>query len=99
MSRTSETRQDKHTRVIGILRGGIFLGDEVHSVTQRGHEPNTCGAIKPSKRRVAISTVDITDRRPVRLTKGAIDASRGRSNVLLYFGIFRNLGAALGRDL
>src|ERR1700722_18935260 len=99
MGRTSETRQDKHTRILGILRCYIFLGDEVHTVTQRGHQPNTGGAIKPGKRRVAISTVDITDRRPVRLTKGAIDAPRCRSNLLLYFGIFRNLSAALGRDL
>jgi hypothetical protein len=35
--------------------------------------------------------VDVTDRRPVRLTKGAINASRSRSNVPLNIGVFRNL--------
>jgi trehalose-6-phosphate synthase len=40
MRRTSEPRQDQHTRVIGILRGDIFLGNEIHTVTQWGHERN-----------------------------------------------------------
>src|SRR5271166_4933308 len=99
MRRASEPRQDKHTRVIRILRGDIFLGNEIHTVTQWGHQPNTCGTIKPGKSRMAVGMVDVTDRRPIRLTKGAINASRSRSNLLLDFGIFRNLGAALGRDL
>ena len=48
---------------------------------------------------MAIGAVDVTDRRPVRLAIGAVDASRGRSDLLLDVGIFRNLGAALGCDL
>ena len=99
LSRSSETRQDKHSWVVGILRCNIFFGDEVHSVTQWGHEPNARGAIKPGKRRVTIGTVDITNRRPVCLTLGAVDAPRGRPNLLLHIGILRYLGAALGCDL
>ena len=45
------------------------------------------------------STVDVTDRRPVCLSIGAVDAPRGRSNLLLHIGIFRNLAAAFGCDL
>jgi hypothetical protein len=48
MSRASEARQDEHTWVIRILR--IFLGDEIHAVTQRGYEPSTRGAIEPGER-------------------------------------------------
>jgi len=99
MSRAGEPRQDKHAWVIGILRGNIFLGNEIHTITQRGHEPNTCGTIKPGKSRVAVGMVDVADRRPVRLTKGAINASCNRPNLLLDIGVFRNFGAALGRDL
>jgi hypothetical protein len=50
MSRASEARQDEHTWVIRILRSDIFLGDEVHAVTQRGYEPSTRGAIEPGER-------------------------------------------------
>src|ERR1700745_2206995 len=55
-----------------FLRGDIFLGNEIHTVTQGGHELNTRGTIKPGKSRMAVGMVDVTDRRPVRLTKGAI---------------------------
>ena len=99
MRRACEPRQDQHARVIRILRGDIFLGNEIHTVTQWGHQPNTCGTIKPGKSRMAVGMVDVTDRRPVRLTKGAINASGSRANVPLNIGIFRNLGPALCRDL
>ena len=77
LSRSSGTRQDKHSWVVGILRCNIFLGNEVHTITQRGHEPNTRGAIEPGKCRVAVGTVDVANRRPVCLTIGAVDAPRG----------------------
>src|SRR5271157_1256982 len=97
MSRASETRQDKYTWVIGVLRGDIFLGNEIHTITQRGHEPNTCGTIKPGKSRVAVGMVDVADRRPVCLTKSAINASRSRScSISAYSGISVRL---FGRDL
>src|SRR6185437_2827810 len=66
---------------------------------QRGHEPNARGAIKPGKCRVAIGTVDVTDRRPVCLTVLAVDTPCGRSNGALDVGIFRDLGTAFGRYL
>src|ERR1700720_2381599 len=99
MSRASETRQDKYARIIGILGGDIFLGNEIHTVAQWSHEPNACGAIKPRKRRVAVGTVDVTDRRPIRLAIGAVDSTCGRSNLPLHIGVFWNFGTALGRDL
>src|ERR1700755_92586 len=99
MSRAGETRQDKYARVIGILRGDIFLGNEIHTVAQWSHEPDAGGAIKPGERRVAIGTVDVTDRRPIRLAIGAVDTTCGRSNFSLHIGVLRNFGTALGRDL
>ena len=100
MSRSSETRQDKHSRVVGILRSDIFLGNEVHSVTQWGHEPNTSGAIKPGKRRVTVGTVDVTNRRPVCLTIGAVDAPAAdpiSCSISAYSGISVRLLGAIWR--
>ena len=67
-------------RVASIRRAlgcNIFLRDEVHTVTQWGHEPNTRSAIKPGKCRVAVGAVDVTYRRPVSLTIRTVDAPRG----------------------
>jgi hypothetical protein len=32
VSRAGEPREDEHARIVGILRGDIFLGDEVHPI-------------------------------------------------------------------
>jgi hypothetical protein len=63
LSRASKTRQNKHARIIGILRSHIFLGDEVHSVSQWSHEPDPRGAIEPGKCRVAIGASSLPHRR------------------------------------
>src|SRR5262245_263362 len=36
--RTGEMRQDEHARILGILSGDIFLGNQVHAVAQRRHQ-------------------------------------------------------------
>src|SRR5262245_44703883 len=38
--RTREMRQDQHARILGVLGGDIFLGDEVHAVAQRRDQPD-----------------------------------------------------------
>jgi hypothetical protein len=38
LSGAGEARQDKHSGIMLVLRSNIFLGDQVHSVAQRGDE-------------------------------------------------------------
>src|SRR3546814_20970839 len=35
----SEAGEDENARVLGVLRGHIFLGPQVHAVPERGHPP------------------------------------------------------------
>ena len=59
-----KAREDEHARIVRILRGDEFLGDQVHAVAQRRHQPGARGAIKPGERRAAVRLVDVADRRP-----------------------------------
>src|SRR5436309_1836239 len=70
-----EARKNEDAGILWILRGDIFLGDEVHAVAQRRHQPDACAAIEAGERRTAVGAVDIADRRPVRLAVGAVDAA------------------------
>ena len=62
--RAGKARQDQHAGILGILRRDIFLGDEVHAVAQRRHQPDARGAVKAGQRGAAVGAVDVADRRP-----------------------------------
>src|SRR3546814_4643607 len=44
-----EARQDEDARIVGILGGDIFLGDEVHAVAQRRDQRDLGGAVERSE--------------------------------------------------
>ena len=71
-----KARQDEHARIFGILRGDIFLGDEIHAVAQRRHQRRARGAVEAGQHRAAVGAVDVADRRPGRLAVAAVDAAR-----------------------
>lgn len=50
-SRTCKTRQNQHSGVGFVLRGYVFLGDEVHSVTQGRDQSDLASAQQASKPR------------------------------------------------
>src|SRR5687768_2924485 len=68
-----ELRQDQHARVVRILRGDIFLGDEVHAVAKRRHQPDPAAAEKPGKDGPCHGAVEIADRRPGQVAEAAVD--------------------------
>ena len=87
-------------RGLRILRGDVFLGDEVHAVAQRRHQADSRGSGRARPARVRIGTVDVADRRPGRLAEAAVDLADQRFTDLPFdVGVFGNVGAALRGDL
>ena len=70
-----EFRQHQHAGIGGILRGDIFLGDEIHAVMQRRHQADLRRAIEACQHGLAESLVEIADRRPVHFAMAAIDVA------------------------
>src|SRR3546814_5868652 len=57
-----EARQDEDARIVGILGGDIFLGDEVHAVAQRRDQRDLGGEVETRQLRPAVALVDVADR-------------------------------------
>ena len=76
--RAGEARENEHARVIGILGGDIFLGDEIHAVAKRRDQTDLCGAVHPGQFVPPIIALDVVDGRPIHVGIGADDASAQR---------------------
>jgi hypothetical protein len=94
VGRASETRQNKHTGVIGVLRGDKLFRNEIHTVPQRRDQPDARCAIKSSERGMTVGAINVPDRGPIRLAIGPINTPGGRSGFALDIGIFRDLCAS-----
>jgi hypothetical protein len=59
-----EAGENEYAWVGRVLRGDVFLGNEVHSVPQRRHQANPRRAVEPRQHRAAVDAVDLADRCP-----------------------------------
>ncbi len=62
MRSTGKARQHENTGVLGVLRGDVFLGDEVHPVAQWRHQPDPGDAVESAQSLPRDTLVDIADR-------------------------------------
>lgn len=73
--RTSKTGKDQHSRIPGILRCYVFLGDQIHTIRKRRNKTGAGKAIKPRKLGTVHRPVNISDWGPVELRELAVDMS------------------------
>ena len=99
LGRAGELREHQDSWVFSILRGDVFLGDEVHAVAQRRYQTHPSHAIERGQRCARVGAVDITDRRPGWLAMTAIDLTDKRADRLIQVGVFGYLGARFRRHL
>ena len=52
--RAGKARQHQHAGIVGVLRRDVLLGDQIHAVAQRRHQPDARRAIEPGERRAAV---------------------------------------------
>src|SRR5262245_55742633 len=91
--------QDEHSGIVGVLGSDIFLGDEVHAISERRHERRVCRTVDAGESRSAVSAIEVANRGPGNFTVHAVDTSRSGAHSLFEFVILRDLGSALRRDL
>src|SRR5713226_4606874 len=77
VSRASEARQHEDAGVFRILSGNEFLGDEIHSVTQRRDQTDPCDPVKSRQGLPREAPIDVADGCPVELGEFAVDAAGG----------------------
>ena len=96
--RARKPRQDQHPRVLLVLRGDIFLGDEIHPVPQRRDHSKLSHPIESREGRARNRTIDVADRRPVQIAELAIDPAGGLGDFPVDLDIFRYFFASSGRS-
>src|SRR3546814_4418429 len=70
---TTLLRSDENARILGVLRGHIFLGHQVHAVPEGGHQADPCRAIDAGKLLARMALVHIAQRYPFDVRKAAVD--------------------------
>ena len=99
LRRSGELRQDEHTGVLGVLRGHVLLGHQVHAVAQRRHHADAGGAVDAGQPPARRGAMDVVDRHPVELAEAAVDRACERLQLLADVGIGLHAGARRRRDL
>ncbi len=68
-----EFGQDQHPGIGRILRRHIFLGDQVHAVMQRRHQPHLGGTIEARQGGLREALVEVAYRHPIHVGVPAVD--------------------------
>ncbi|OIQ64078.1 hypothetical protein GALL_543750 [mine drainage metagenome] len=75
VGRTGKFRQHQNAGVGWVLRGDVFLGDEIHPVMQGRYDANLGGAVQSRQYGLAKPPVEIADRGPVHFAMAAVDVA------------------------
>src|SRR5690606_21911415 len=94
-----KTRQNQDARVQRLLRGDVFLGDQVHAIAQWRHQADRGGAVEARKSVSREAARHVAQWHPVELGELAVDLARLPVEIALQRLIFADIAARAWRDL